>query len=151
MNRIETKSTARELLRILGRFGRATRADAVPEYTLVLAILVAGACLAYIAAAGSADRVFTIASEFRNRSLAGRSSNPVTHEPSDGRPATDRPATATALDSSSWATRNLSVMLGTGAWVATMACGLVLLRIIRGRSKGARAAPAVEEPIMPVA
>ena len=43
MNHIGTKSTARELLSIVGRFGRSTRADAVAEYTLVLAILVAGA------------------------------------------------------------------------------------------------------------
>lgn len=151
MNRMNTKNAARELLSIVGRFGRSTRASAVAEYTLVLAILVAGACLAYIAAAGSADRVFTIASEFRNRSSAGRASSPAAHEPSDGRPATDRPATASAQGSSSWAVQNMSIMLGTGAWVATMACGLVLLRIIRGRSKGARAAAAaVEEPIVPV-
>jgi CBS domain-containing protein len=138
MNRTHTKQVARTFLDPIRTFGESTCASTLPEYTLVLAILVAGACLAYIAAGSNADSVLRIAARLMDGSSEGTSSGPETREVLKSPSVPSGRATVHLFSNSSWASQHVATLLGIGAWIATMAVGLVVLRIVRGRQESAR-------------
>jgi CBS-domain-containing membrane protein len=120
----------------------------LPEYALVLAILVAGACLAYVVAGSSASRVLQLAAVMAGRSSDIEPSNPANREAFDERLVADG-RVATASDMSTGSTRNMATLLGIGAWVATMAGGLILLRFVRRKMAGDHSQLATDEPLVP--
>lgn len=112
-----------------------TAGNTIPEYALIVAILAAGACVAYMAAGSQANSILTSTSRLTEELAGGQlgtfGENRPGHQPNLAlAPAGHQPP------HSSWIVRHAAVVIGSIAWIATMTVGLLALRVFRRVSLG---------------
>ncbi len=127
---------------------RESAAHAVPEYALLLAIIVAGGVIAYLVAGENAGNVFRVAAHHMQSGSRDMPDPTRLHDAgrSDAEVATN--ASETALRDRGWWSAHGTATLGVGAWIATMAGGVWLMKAMR-RQPVQAAGPAVELPAVP--
>ncbi len=122
----------------IGRFIRNTGGTTVPEYALVIAILAAGAWIAFIAAGSQASNVLASTSRLTEELAGGQLGSSRDSNPS-GQADSALASTEHPLRHTSWTAQHAAVIIGTMAWIATMTVGLLALRIFRSSARGLRA------------
>lgn len=130
MDRITDQRASRSQGGWANRLVRNTAGTTVPEYALIVAILAAGACIAYIAAGSQASVVLANTSRLTEELAGGQLGSFDEHRRSQQSELVHSPA-GHHVPHSSWLARHAAVIMGTIAWVATMTVGLLALRVFR--------------------
>jgi len=147
MTTVRACCTTGKLSKLVKEFGGSSSGGALLEYALSLALLVGSGLAAYAAVAAGADRVFKAtalvmgseAGSVQTSSTAGTAnrSSGVVGTPSDGL------ARIQALIA-----RVAVAIVGIVVWVATMAGGFFLWRVLRRRLRLGRAMPSSGQPVL---
>lgn len=111
----------------------STRASALPEYAVIVALVVVSGAIAYAVAGSSIDRTFVLAARFVEPAADTQPTSRAARD-TDGRPSPAQDnAPAGAVDAQQWLGTLLAVGLGFMVWIALVAIGIVVRRELRRR------------------